>query len=89
VYTLRELVVFTLRLIGRRRLLMTIPFPVAEVLARLFELLPNPPLTTSQVDLLKAANVASGVPPGFRELGIQPETIEDLVPTYIGPVARA
>ena len=89
VYTLRELVVFTLRLIGRLRLLMTIPFPVAEVLARLFELLPNPPLTTSQVDLLKAANVASGVPPGFRELGIQPETIEDLVPTYIGPVARA
>ena len=51
--------------------------------------LPALPLTTSQVDLLKAANVASGVLPGFRELGIQPETVEDLVPTYIGPVARA
>ncbi len=48
---------------------------------------PWPPLTTSQVDLLKADNVASGTLPGFRELNIQPEKVEDVVPTYIG-VAR-
>jgi hypothetical protein len=38
---------------GKRRLLLSIPFAVAEVQARLFELLPNPPLTSGQVDLLK------------------------------------
>ncbi len=83
-YTVRELVMFTLRLIGKRRLLMTVPFAMAEVLARLFELLPSPPLTTSQVDLLKVDNVASGTLPGFRELSIQPEAVEEVVPTYIG-----
>ena len=45
----------TLQLMGKRRLLVPIPFAVAEVQARLFELLPNPPLTTGQVDLLKTA----------------------------------
>jgi uncharacterized protein YbjT (DUF2867 family) len=61
-----------------------VPFAVAEIQARLFELLPNPPLTTGQVDLLKADNVASGALPGLRELNIQPKPVEEVVPTYIG-----
>jgi len=84
VYTMRELVEITLRLIGRRRLLVPIPFAVATVQARLFELLPSPPLTTSQVDLLRTDNVASGVLPGFRELAIEPKGVEEIVPTYVG-----
>jgi NADH dehydrogenase len=84
VYTMRELVKIALRLIGRRRLLVPIPFAVATVQARLFELLPSPPLTTSQVDLLRTDNVLSGVLPGFRELGIVPKGVEEVVPTYIG-----
>jgi uncharacterized protein YbjT (DUF2867 family) len=84
VYTLRELVRFTLRVIGKRRLLMPVPFAVAEIQARLFEFLPSPPLTTGQVDLLKADSVASGAVPGFPELNIRPRAIEDVVPTYIG-----
>jgi NADH dehydrogenase len=83
-YTLRDLATFTLGLIGRRRPLMPVPLAAAEALARLFEVLPNPPLTTGQVDLLKADNLASGGLPGFRELDIQPQTIEAVVPTYIG-----
>ena len=84
VYTLRELVGIVLRLIGRRRLLVPVPFAVAEIQARLLELLLNPPLSTSQVDLLKTDNVASGTLPGFRELNIQPKAVEEIVPTYIG-----
>ena len=87
VYTLRELVNMTLKLMGKRRLLVPIPFAVAEVQARLFELLPNPPLTTGQVDLLKMDNVASGALPDVQELGIQPKTVEEVIPTYIGPQA--
>jgi NADH dehydrogenase len=83
VYTLRELVGITLRLIGRRRLLVPVPFAIAEVLARLFELLPSPPLTTGQVDLLRMDNVASGTLPGLQDLNIQPKAVEEVVPTYI------
>src|SRR5262249_56455472 len=83
-YTVRELVVFILRLTGKRRLLMTVPFAMAGVLARVSELLPSPPLTTSQVDLLKVDNIASGILPRFRELSIQPEAVEEVVPTYVG-----
>ena len=87
VYTLRELVSMTLYLMGKRRLLIPVPFAVAEIQARLFELLPNPPLTTGQVDLLKADNIASGSLPGFQELKIQPKPVEQVVSTYIGPRA--
>jgi NADH dehydrogenase len=83
-YTLRELVGFVLRLVDKRRLLVPVPFAVAEVQARLFELLPSPPLTTSQVDLLRMDNLASGDLPGLRELGIRAKAIEDIVPTYVG-----
>ena len=85
VHTLRELVRFALRLIDKRRLLVPLPFAVAEIQARFFELLPRPPLTTSQVDLLRTDNLASGDLPGFRDLDIRPQAVEDIVPTYIGP----
>ena len=84
VYTLREIFTIALRIIGKRRLLVPVPFAVAEVQARLFELLPNPPLTSSQVDLLKADNVASGTLPGLRELNVLPKAIEVIVSTYLG-----
>jgi len=84
VYTMRELVEITLRLIGKWRLLVPVPLVVATIQARLFELLPSPPLTTGQVDLLRADNVVSGVLPGFQELGIEPKRVEEVVPTYIG-----
>ena len=84
VYTLRDLVRFTLGVVGKRRLLMPLPFTVAKIQARLFELLPSPPLTTGQVDLLKADSVASGALPGLRELNIPPKAVDEVVPTYIG-----
>ncbi len=83
-YTLRELVGFVLRLLDKRRLLVPVPFAVAEVQARLFELLPSPPLTTGQVDLLRMDNLASGELPGLSELGIRAKAIEDIVPSYVG-----
>lgn len=69
---------------GRRPLIVPVPFAEAEVQVRLFELLPNPPLTSGQFDLLKADNVSSGNLPGLHELNIQPKAIEDIVPTYLG-----
>jgi uncharacterized protein YbjT (DUF2867 family) len=83
VYTLRELVSFALRILDKRRLLVPVPFIVAEIQARLFEFLPSPPLTTGQVDLLRLDNLASGDLPGFRELDIRPKALEEIVPTYL------
>ena len=83
VYTMRELTEIVLRITGRQRLLAPVPFAVAEIQARLFELLPNPPLTTGQVELLKADNVANASLPGLRELSIEPKTVEEIIPTYL------
>jgi uncharacterized protein YbjT (DUF2867 family) len=85
VYTMRELVMIVLRIIGRRRALLSVPFAVAELQARLFELLPNPPLTTGQIDLLKVDNVAGGPLPGLPELKMIPKAVEEVLPTYLGP----
>jgi uncharacterized protein YbjT (DUF2867 family) len=82
-YTLRELIGLALRLMDKRRPLVPLPFALAEIQARLFELLPNPPLTTAQVDLLRSDNLASGLLPGFHDLAIAPKAVEDIVPTYI------
>ena len=84
IYTWRELVELALSLVGRRRLLVPVPVAVAEIVARLSELLPSPPLTSGQVDLLKADNVANGNLPGFSDLGIQPKSVEEIVPAYVG-----
>jgi len=74
----------TLRLIGKRRLLVSIPFALAEIQARLLELLPYPPLTTGQVDLLKLDSLENGFLPSFAELNIRPKSIEEIVPSYVG-----
>jgi NADH dehydrogenase len=84
VYTWRELVELALSLVGRRRWLVPVPVPVAEIVARLSELLPSPPLTSGQVDLLKTDNVANGNFPGLLDLSIQPKSVEEIVPTYVG-----
>jgi NADH dehydrogenase len=89
VYSLRDLFNIALGCLDRRRLLVPIPLTAAALLARALELLPSPPLTVSQVDLLQSDNVASGSLPGFRELGIEPKTVEEIVPTYIGGARAA
>jgi uncharacterized protein YbjT (DUF2867 family) len=88
VYTMRELTEIVLRITGRQRLLAPVPFAVAEIQARLFELLPNPPLTTGQVELLKADNVANASLPGLRELNIEPKTVGEIIPTYLRRVTK-
>jgi len=40
------------------------------------EMLPNPPVTRNQVELMQVDNVASPDMPGFAELGISPRPVE-------------
>jgi NADH dehydrogenase len=61
-FTFRELLARMLEMLGRRRLILPLPFPLAEALAAGFELLPNPPLTREEVRLLRTDKVAGDLP---------------------------
>lgn len=88
IFTFREVIDFILRTIGKKRRVLTLPFPLAgfigfgfQVLARLLPL--SPPITLDQVKMLKTDNVVSGKLPGFEAFGIEPDTVEAIVPAYL------
>lgn len=82
VYTFKELMELLLDAVKRPRLLLPIPFAVAEVQAGLLELLPDPPLTRDQVRLLKTDKVASGREPTLGDLGIEPRPLQEFLATF-------
>ena len=76
-----------LSVIGRRRLLLPLPWGVARFQASILGLLPNPLLTTDQVEMLRSDNVVS---PGaradgrtFAALGMEPQAMDAILPTYL------
>jgi uncharacterized protein YbjT (DUF2867 family) len=87
VHTFRDVMEFVLATIRRRRLLIPVPFEVLRMQAAFAQFLPKPPITPDQVEMLKGDNVVSDA--ARREgrtleaLGIIPETIEAIVPTYL------
>jgi uncharacterized protein YbjT (DUF2867 family) len=83
VYTFAELMRYMLQVLGRRRLLLDVPFGLATLQAGVLELLPQPPLTRDQVELLKQDNVVTPGMPGLEALGINPTPIELIVPQYL------
>jgi uncharacterized protein YbjT (DUF2867 family) len=88
VYTLRALIELLLAEIRRKRLLIDIPFGLATLQARLMSLLPNPPLTPDQVEMLKRDNVVSSGALTLATLGITPTAVEAILPSYLGRFRR-
>jgi uncharacterized protein YbjT (DUF2867 family) len=88
VYTLRELTELLLEEIRRKRLLVNLPFGAAALQARLLSLLPNPPLTPDQVEMLKRDNVVSSGALSLEALGITPTAVEAILPTYLDRFRR-
>ena len=60
VLSFKEILIILLNLMGKKRLLIPFPFSLAMMTAKLFQLLPNPPLTVDQLKLLNYNNVVSG-----------------------------
>ena len=58
--TFKELLEKLQILIGKNRILLPFPMPIAKLTARFFEILPTPLLTRDQLRLLKYDNVSSG-----------------------------
>lgn len=83
VYTFRELVELLLAEVRRKRLLINLPFGLAAFQARLMALLPSPPLTPDQVEMLKRDNVVASGAMGLAALGIAPTAVEGILPTYL------
>ena len=81
VYSFADLMRLLLDQIGRRRLLLPMPFALARMKAWFLEKLPVPPLTRDQVTLLETDNVCSVN--GLPELGIRPTAVEAIIPTYL------
>ena len=70
IITLKELLEKLLKLIGKRRFLVSLPLPIANFSAKLFEFLPNPLLTRDQLRLLKYENIPSGKYKTNSDIGI-------------------
>ncbi|NQE62423.1 complex I NDUFA9 subunit family protein [Caulobacter sp. RHG1] len=88
VFTMREIMQFVLTETGRNRPLAPLPFQIAGLIGALGDLQASlipwaPPLTTDQVEMLKADNVAEAGLPGLGELGVAPTAVEAVVPSYL------
>lgn len=93
VKTFKQLMEFVLAVIERRRLLLPIPFGLAELQAFFLQYLPKPLLTPDQVKLLRRDNVVSEE--AKREgrtlegLGIEPTAMATVVPSYLWRFRRS
>nr|WP_319483174.1 complex I NDUFA9 subunit family protein [uncultured Cohaesibacter sp.] len=72
----------------QKRLLLPLPFWLASIMGRVFEMLPmKPAVTRDQVILLKKDNVVSEAAKAegrtFEGLGIEPLSVEAVIPTYL------
>jgi uncharacterized protein YbjT (DUF2867 family) len=87
VRTFKDLMQYVLATIERKRLLVPLPFFVARLQAMMLQYLPSPLLTPDQVELLRVDNVVSEAAKAesrtLQGLGIAPEPIEAIVPSYL------
>lgn len=87
IFTFKQLMQFTLDTIGRKRLLLPVPWTAAKILGSVLGLLPKALLTADQVELLKADCVVSEEAlkegRGLESFGISPRSIQSIAPSYL------
>ncbi|SLN63873.1 3-beta hydroxysteroid dehydrogenase/isomerase family protein [Falsiruegeria litorea R37] len=91
VASFRELMKVMLDVIHRRRVILGMPMFAARIMAGVldivkfvsFQLFPNNILTRDQVRNLSRDNVVAEGAKGFADLGIEPATIESVLPDYL------
>lgn len=90
VRSLRALMEEMLEVIGRRRLILNLPFWIARVVAWGFDVvsgvtggLLRAPLSRDQVRMLRQDNVVSDGARGLADLGIVPTAAEAVLPSYL------
>lgn len=91
VKSFRALMQQMLDVIHRRRIILGMPFFLARIMAGVldivkfvsFQLFPNNILTRDQLKNLRRDNVVSDGAKGFADLGIEPATLESVLPDYL------
>lgn len=87
VLSLRRCMEISLEVIGRKRAFINLPWFVARLQGKILGLLPNPPLTSDHVKLLRSDNVVSqqAADAGLtlEGLGIKPQGVDAILPSYL------
>lgn len=82
-YSMRDIMKFICETTGRRRLIVSLPFPIARVQAFFMEkLMREPPLTRDQLKMLREDNTCS-TEEIIRDFGIELSEMESIVRSYI------
>jgi uncharacterized protein YbjT (DUF2867 family) len=87
-YTYKALLQLLLQQLGRRRLLMPVPYFAWELLAAVMAPLPKRPISHDQVVLMKRDNVVGPKALSFAELGLAPSPVEEILPSYLPTGSR-
>ena len=83
IFTFKELLQILLKTINRKKLLIYIPKIVAIIMAKFFQILPNPLLTEDQIKLLENNNIILNTDYTFKYLDINPVSLELILPDYL------
>ncbi len=83
IFTFKELLQILLKTINRKKFLIYIPKTMAVLMAKFFQVLPNPLLTEDQIQLLKNNNIVLNDNYTFKYLGINPVSLELILPDYL------
>lgn len=87
VLSFRQLLEKMLEAIERKRILLPVPFIVAEVLARCTGWIPNAPITVDQLRMLRTDNIVSDEAIAqhrdCKGLGINPYPLQAILPSYL------
>ena len=84
VYSYEELLRVVAHEANLKPMLVPLPFSAWRTLAWFAEMLPSPPVTRNQVELMQVDNVSSPEMPGFEDLGISPHSVEEILRKYYG-----
>lgn len=85
-YSLEEIVGLIRLTLGKRRCVVPLGDAAGRLLARIGEYLPGKPLTLDNYRSMTVASVCSEN--GFAALGIAPQALATILPTYLGSSAR-
>ena len=87
IHSFRDCMEIMLATIGRKRLLLPLPFGVASAMGSVLQYLPGRVLTPDQVRQLRVDNVVSEAAIAdrrtFAGFGIEPTTLEAVLPSYL------
>ena len=83
IYSFKELLVYMLSAIGKKRALIPVPIFAMQVPAAMASILPNPPITRDQLRMLDTDNIVNENMLDITSFGITPQPIEAHVPNYL------